>query len=287
VRFRDWEPLLADLERQHLYPVFLLDEFSYYRELVDSKRIDASFLAAIRSFAIEGQASFIFAGTYDLRKLVEDPSYGITGQFVNAIETPVSRIEREPAIELIQVMEPRLHFTPDAIEHILRLSYQIPYFIQILCKNCAIYAVESGRSIIGFPEVEVVVQALTGELANPNLTGILPMAPGAFMNNMHTPADPAEYHALLSTICDLTRNQLYPRMVTYPEIQEMWHRHRVSLFQARLAQAIRELTEREVLIAGEDEGIPAYQISVDLFRRWWANEHKYLNLELDAVKQEG
>jgi len=284
VRFRDWEPLLTHLKRQHLYPVFLLDEFSYYRELVDSKRIDASFLAAIRSFAINGQASFIFAGTYDMRKLIEDPSYGITGQFVNAIETRVSRIGRDPAIELIQVMEPRLHFTQDAIEHILRLSYQIPYFIQILCKNCAIYAVQSGRSIIGFPEVEAVTQTLTGEnVPDPYLKGVSRIAPGAFMNNMYTPTDPVEFDALISTICDLTRNQLYPRMVTYPAIQEVWHRYGVRAFQARLAQAIQELTDREVLIAGEDEGIPAYRISVDLFRRWWANEHRHLELELDAI----
>ncbi len=287
IRFRDWEPLLTYLRRQCLYPVFLLDEFSYYREMVDSQRLDASFLAAIRSFAIIGQASFVFAGTYDLRKLIKDPAYGITGQFVNAIEEKVSKIEHGPATELIQVMGTSLRFTQDAIDHILRLSYQVPYFIQLLCKNCAFYAANSGRSIIGFPEVETVVQALSGESGELSLKDVPRMAPGVFMNNMHAPTDPIEFAALISTICDLTRGQLFARMVTYSEIQEAWHRAGVSLFQARLAQAIQELCDREVLVAGEDEGMPAYRISVDLFRRWWANEHKYLNLELDAVKQEG
>jgi hypothetical protein len=107
------------------------------------------------------------------------------------------------------------------------------------------------------------------------------------MNNMHTPTDPVEFSALLSTICDLTRAQLYPRLVTYPEIQEVWDKHGVRLFQARLARAIKELDDRDVLTLGEDEGIPAYRISVDLFRRWWSNEHRYLKMELDSVRSEG
>lgn len=286
-RFKDWEPILLHLQRNHLYPIFLIDEFSYYRELVDSKRIDASFLAAIRAYAIGGQASFVIAGTYDLQNLIKDPAYGITGQFVNAIETQVSRIDSAPAIELIQVMEPQLRFTPDAINHVLQLSYQIPYFIQILCKNCAIYALNTGRNIIGFPEVEAVVKALvSGEVDDPHLEDIQRIPPGQFMNNMYNPSDPPEFGALISTIASLTFNQLTPRKVTYSEIHETWDRHRVRLFQARLARATKELCDREILNSSDDDGMPAYQISVDLFRRWWSHEHRHLALELDALKQE-
>lgn len=283
VRFKDWELILQHLGNRKIYPVFLIDEFSYFRSLVDSKRIDASFLAAIRQFTIDGRASFVFAGTYDLRKLIRDPAYGITGQLVNAIETQVSRIDKEPAIELVQVMSPKLRFTPDAIEHILRLTYQIPYFIQLLCKNCALYAVNSGRGILGFPEVEAVVKTMTGEDINLSKLGVNPMPPGIFMNNMQTPTDPPEYSALISTICHLSGERLVSRMVTYPEIQAVWDEHRIRYFQSRLAYAIQELKDREVLIEGEDEGIPAYQISVDLFRRWWMREHKNFTLELDAL----
>jgi len=67
VRFVDWQRIIAHLNANNLYPIFLVDEFSYYKNLADSRRIDASFLAAIRSFSIDGNASFVFAGTYDLR----------------------------------------------------------------------------------------------------------------------------------------------------------------------------------------------------------------------------
>jgi hypothetical protein len=286
MRFRDWDEILKHLEERSLYPIFLVDEFSYYRELVDSKRIDAAFLAAIRKFAINGMASFFFAGTNDLRRLIEDPSYGITGQFVNALEIQVSQIEREPAVELIRVMEPELSFTDEAIEDVLELSYQVPYFIQILCKNSALYAASTGRTIIGQPELEEVVQILTGEASGVRQSGLEVMAAGTFMNNMHSPTDPIEYHALLSTIADLNRGNTNARLVTYSEIQEVWSRSGVKLFQARLAKALQELCNREVLLNKDDEGMPAYRISVDLFRRWWATKHKYLNLELDALKHE-
>ncbi|WKZ41841.1 MAG: tetratricopeptide repeat protein [Anaerolineales bacterium] len=286
-RFRDWNLILEHLKSKYIFPVFLIDEFSYYRSLVDSKRIDASFLAAIRQFAIEGKASFIFAGTFDLRKLVRDQAYGITGQLVNAIETKVSSIEREPAIELIQTLKPKLQFTHDAVDHILHLSNRIPYFIQLICRNCAIYAVSSKRSILGFPEVENVVQALTGSSITSSQVGIPAMAPGVFMNNMQTPTDPPEFSALISTICHLSPNTLYQRKVTYPEIQAFWDKNNVKFFQARLANAIKELLDREVLIESDDEGIPAYQIGVDIFRRWWSNEHKNIRLELDALIEEG
>lgn len=285
VRFKDWELLLNQMEAIRLYPVFLLDEFSFFREMVDAGRIDSSFLAAVRNYAIGGKASFIIAGTYDLRKLVADPAYGVRGQLANTNEVRVSRIEKEPATALIRVMEPELKFTPDAIEHILWLSYQIPFFIQLICKQCALFAVDTGRSIIGFPEVEAVVKFLTGEMEEEPWQGAENISPTRFHSNMYMPTDPMPYTALLTTICHLTQGQTHPRMVTYPEIQEVWHRNGLAQFQAKMAECITELTEREVLVSGKDEDAFAYRISVDLFRRWWANEHKNLSLELDALKQ--
>ncbi|MGO9122063.1 MAG: hypothetical protein ACLQPD_31180 [Desulfomonilaceae bacterium] len=285
VRFRDWEPLLERFQKWGLYPVFLIDEFSYYRELFDSSRLDASFLAAMRSFAIGGKASFVLAGTYDLRKLIKDEAYGITGQFVNAIEHKVSRIEKAPAEELVQVMDPPLHFTKEAVEHVLRLSYRIPYFVQLICRDCALYAYHTGRTILGFPEVEEVTRVLAGEIpSSSDFTAINRIAAGVFMNNMHSPSDPREYEAVLSTICHLTKEDQYGRKVTYPEIQRRWHDHGMDLFQARLADALHELCIREVLIEDEDEGVPAYRIAVDLFRRWWTVERKFINIELDKLR---
>lgn len=283
LRYKDLNEIITYLHSRALFPVFLVDEFSHYRQLVDKKRVDASFLASIRSYAIESRASFVFAGTYDLRDFIKDPKYGVTGQLVNVIEKKVSRIDEDPAIELIEVMNV-LRFTPDAIEHILNLSYRIPYFIQIICKYCARYAYHTGRSVIGFPEAETVVQFLTGEIPGNKEDVIQRLPRGVFMNNLQADTDPIEYQVLLSTICHLTPSPLYPRLISLPEIQELWYQHGVDGLQSKLAIAIEELLDREVLIAGEDEGLPAYRISVDLFRRWWAKEPRVLALDIDKLK---
>ena len=284
LRFKDWEPILNHLHEQRLYPVFLIDEFTYYRELAKGGHVDASFLAEIREFALEGKASFVIAGTDDLRKLIKDSEFGVTGQFVNAIETRVSYIDEMSAVELISAMGEQLKFTADAMDHICQLSFRVPYFIQILCKHCAIYAKETGRSFIGAAEVETVAQILTGEQSEKYSLSRLP--PGKFSNNMYTATDPQDYAVLLTTICDKHRSTASPRPVAYTEIQEAWAKSKVPQYASRLAGAIRELVEREILIETEDEGIPAYQISVDLFRRWWQQEHRYLKVELDEIKQD-
>ncbi|KYC41423.1 hypothetical protein WA1_22290 [Scytonema hofmannii PCC 7110] len=282
--YNDWEVLISSLKFQHFYPVFLFDEFSYFRSLVDKGLTDASFLAAMRSFAIDGQASFICAGTYDVSKFIKDSNYILTGQFINTKERQISSIERQPAIDLIQIMGNKLRFTEDAVERILRLSYQIPYFIQIICKNCALYAMNLERSIMGIPEVETVIENLSGESRELESKGINVLPRGIFMNNMEPTLDPKEYRGLISTICDLTRGERDPNYIAYSSIHQLWYNHGIPEFEHRLPEVIEELCRREVLIEKEDEGQPTYLITVDLFRRWWAMEYRFINIELDKLK---
>jgi tetratricopeptide (TPR) repeat protein len=284
VRFKDWEVLLEFIRMHGFYPVFLLDEFSFYREMVNKKLTDGSFLAAIRQYALGGRASFVFAGTYDLTKIVQDPTYGVRGQLVNTIDKRVSRIDRQSAIALIQVASDKLWFTLDAVEHILTLSWQIPYYIQLICRNCAEYAARNQRRILGFPEVEHVIEILVGESVDSRSSEISHLSSGAFHGSMYMPTDTPTFRALITTMCYLTKGQIRPRPVTYAEIQSVWDEHRVKFFQAKLADAITELIDREFLIPGKDEDEFAYKISVDLFRRWWAREHDNLRLELDSLK---
>jgi tetratricopeptide (TPR) repeat protein len=294
-RFKDWQRIISHLRGAGLYPVFLFDEFSFYTELVRKKRIDTSFLAAIREFALGSNATFVFAGTYDIRNMIRDPTYGITGQLVNTQVEHVSRIEPGPARELVRAMEPKLRFTDAAVTHILRLSNQLPYFIQMLCRHCAVFALAAGRSLLGFPEVELVVGALTGEIdraSHPLLTEIPELSSGVFMNNMYSESDPVEYRVLLSTLSHLLSDpETRSRFVTQHAIMDLLQRSGITML-AGLAAAIRELVERQVLIQTQDEGDTAFAFSVDLFRRWWYRQYAAsLDLELaqlpDAIRRRG
>jgi AAA domain len=284
-KFRDLRRILEYLRSHGYYPLFIIDEFSYIKDLMDRSILGPAFLAALREYSLTGLASFIFAGTYDIKKLITAEKYGITGQLVHAIEYQVDSIESAAAIELISVIEQKLSFTPEAIRHIQHLSGKIPYFIQIICKSCGDYAVENGRRHIGYPELEKVVRILTGEFEHPNsIVSRLP--PGKFQNNQHSPSDPKEIEVLFSSIAHFNKNQVTPRGVGIHELERLWSANKLTSYKSKLAISLQNLLEKKILKQEEDDGLPVYKFSVDLFRRWWFNHHQDINLELTTLVEE-
>ena len=285
VSARDLSTILIKLNEKQIYPLFLVDEFSYVKTLIDNKIVNNAFLHALRQFSLEGLASFLFAGTYDIKSLIKDPKYGITGQLVNAISKQVNEIKPKDAEELMNVMQKQLRFTDDAIQHIHVLSGDIPYFIQIICKNCGYYASDFKRSVIGYPELETVVEILTGENEPYQKTLLTPLTEYTFQNNQYSPQDPPEVGALISSIVYINQNnKLNPRGVSSDEIERLWSQKGI-LNKQKLHNAFLLLTEKRVLICKDDDGHPVYSLSVDLFRRWWNNAHPDFNLDLAELKQ--
>lgn len=277
--------ILLFLKRQHIYPIFYVDEFSFIKSLMDSGTINAAFLHTLRQFSLEGMASFIYAGTYDIKLLIRDPKYGITGQLVNAVERQVNEIDRQSAEDLMKVMKDRLIFTDEAINHIHKLSGDIPYFIQKICKYCGIYAVEKKRRHIGYPELETVIRILTCEEKNVDKDSLVKnLSDNDFQNNQYSPGDPKSVHAVISSIAYINEGSINPRGVSMVELQQLWSEKHIDAFRPLLADAINLLLEKRILTVEDDEDIPVYKISVDLFRRWWSANHQDINLELSAIK---
>lgn len=283
-RFKDWKIIITHLKMNGYFPIFLIDEFSYYKNFIDKKMLETSFLANIRQYTFENLASFVFAGTYDIKELIKDVKYGITGQLVNIKEKIVSQIDEKSSIELIEVIKDKLIFTNDAIQHILFLSNRVPYFIQILCKYCGFYAIETNKKYIGFPEVEYVTKVLVGDIHKPKNSGLEVLSVGTFMNNQDTPTDPEENKALISTITYLNRNNTTPRGVALEEIHKIWADNEIHNFRPLTANALEYLKSKEILMEKLDEGKNVYYIGVDLFRRFWANTHNDIAIELDKLK---
>ena len=172
--------------------MFFVDEFSFIKVMMDNKVLNPAFLHTLRQFSFEGKAGFIYAGTYDVDALLEDPAYGITGQLVGCKKAQVNEIDRTSTEELIQVLGNKLIFTEEAVKHIHMLSGDVPYFVQMICKYCGFYAVENKRAIIGYPELENVVQILTGERPACENSLVKSLPENVFQNNMFSPADPKE-----------------------------------------------------------------------------------------------
>lgn len=283
-RAKDLKTTLDFLHKKHIYPMFFVDEFSFIKVMMDNKVINPAFLHTLRQFSFEGKAGFIFAGTYDVDALLEDPAYGITGQLVGCKKAQINEIDRTSAEELIQVLGDKLTFTEEAIKHIHLLSGDVPYFVQMICKYCGFYAVENKRAIIGYPELEKVVQVLTGETKGNENSLVKSLPENVFQNNMFSPADPREVNVLISSIChfNLTSKDM-PRGISMVELQELWAQKNISAFRPKLADAIELLCKKKVLSVSQDEDLPVYTLNVDLFRRWWAMHHPDIALEIDTI----
>lgn len=286
VRAKDLKIILDYLVTKNLYPIFFIDEFSFIKTLIDDKTINTAFLHTLRQFALAESASFIFAGTYDIKSLIKDPSYGITGQLVNAIEEQINEINDEAAEELIEVIDEKLSFTPEAIAHIKFLSGNVPYFIQIICKHCGYYSAENKRRYIGYPELEKVIKILIGQEPSSYQSLVKKLPENTFQNNQYSPADPKEVAVLITSIAFINKDRIDdPRGVGFAELQKLWADKNVTAFRPKLADAINLLKEKKILIQEEDEGTPIYKLSVDLFRRWWAFHHQDINLTLTTLTE--
>ena len=283
-RAKELNNALTFLQKKHIYPIFFVDEFSFIKVMMDNSVVNPAFLHTLRQFSFEAKAGFIYAGTYDVDALLEDPKYGIQGQLVGCKKEQISEIDKDSAEELIQVLGEKLVFTKEAVEHIHRLSGDVPYFVQMICKYCGFYAVENKRSIIGYPELEHVIKILTGEISPSENSLVKTLPDNVFQNNMFSPADPKEVNVLITSIVHFNReNKEHPRGVSMVELQELWAAKRVSAFTAKLADSIELLTKKRVLKDALDEDLPVYTITVDLFRRWWSIHHPDITVEIGTI----
>lgn len=286
LRFIDFVKILEVLNRHNYYPFFFVDEFSYISQMIDNGLVGSAFLHQLRQNSLDGKASFIYAGTYDIKKLLSDPQYGITGQLVNSIEYQVGEIDKDAAEQLMRVMEPKLIFSEDAIDRIHELSGDIPYFIQIICKYCGYYAVENPRTVIGFWEVEYVIKLLTGEITISQDSSLKELPPNVFQNNMITPIDPPEINGVISSVCYFNKDNKYnPRGVGMAELENLWGKNHVEGFRPKISEAIKQLLERKIIKQEFDGDLPTYTLVVDLFRRWWTVQHPDIKIELGIINK--
>jgi len=282
-RAKDFGLLLTDLKGIGLYPLFLIDEFSYIRTLIDKDIVTAAFLHSLRQYSLDGKASFIYAGTYDVKSLIKEAKYGFTGALVTAHDEEIGKIDETSAEELMDAMHDSIVFTDDAKSRIHELSGDIPYFIQIICKNLGFFAVENKRKYIGYPELEKIVNILTGKETQTRSSLVRELPENRFQNNQYSPLDPPEVGVLISSIVEKNRGLKIPRGVSYAELQDMWGSHGISDFRPKLASSIGRLVEKKVLKEYQDDGMQVYKLSVDLFRLWWENHHKDINRELSTI----
>lgn len=270
-----WLRLIDAMRNIGLYPVFLIDEFTEYKDMFDEGLVGRDFLSSMRDTALEGKATFFVAGTYDIKDLLTDDKYGITGQFVNLRQHFVTSIKPEHARELVTCFD-RLTFTEQAQELIIRHADNRPYLIQIICSNCGQYALDNRRSVLGATEVERVIRALAKEVP---MESIAPIGETAFNKNLIFSSEDSRktLSAVLSLLCHEGREGF----LSYGDIVRRWTS--AGLVSSDLNAALEMLRDREVIAQRDDEGRQGYGMRVPLFSRWWKRTHPNLAFDLNSV----
>jgi hypothetical protein len=276
------------------FAFIVVDEFSYFKPMVEKELINEGFLQALRNLTIGKQlCSFIFSGTFESQEILED--YAITSQLANIKPLKIGSIDPDSAEDLIQYLGKTLNFTPKAVKAIQRLSNNIPYFIQILCFNCAIYASFKKKNIVGGPDVERVVKYLTGEKIDPEtntLYEIKELGNETFIRTQYI-ADEKFLNAVISTIAsesiqndsirqkpdDLSLSTLITKWGDYGKSKE-YPAGILGHFQIKQMSAIKLLLERGIIKEQKIKDDTFYELGVDLFRRWWNVHFPKLDFEL-------
>ena len=286
---KDFKQYITDMNELRIHPLFMFDEFSFMQDIINDGYINSAFLQYMRTISADKDlASFIFAGTYDIKQLIHDPKYNISGAFIYLREPdkPIFEISSQAAEELINVMQGKLDFSPAAIREIHRLTGDVPFWIQKLCLNCGIYAVENNRPFIGISELEKVVRKMTGESNSiGNKTKIPTMNSGTFEKTQILKTDTEEMKIVLTSISYLINESNTSEGVTYEEIKALWSESGCDISYYNIKEAIDSLCERKTLIYEDIDNMRYYRFAIGLFRRWWLHEHFVFDLELSTFKK--
>ncbi len=288
LKAQHFEWMLSVIRKAGIYPMIFVDEYSYMRDLIaginKSWNLGVGFAQTLRDYSFNRFASFIYAGTYDVRDLVKDEKYGcLGGAYTGYIQRHVSGIDREPAEELMRVMEPDVQFTGEALDFLHILSGDVPFFVQMICMNCAKFAIANHRRIIGFPELEYVTDILTSHQKPTKKNYIVtPLSDTDFMGNLLDPTNTYE-EAFYSCMVKLAivRNNVADN-VSQSDIFSVWKLNHLSDSEQELKNARDSLLEKQILEKIVDEDEVYFKIKVDLFRRWWS---KYKEEDINIIRR--
>lgn len=286
----DFTTLMKTLRELGVFPVVLIDEFTYFREMYDKQLLSAGFLSVVRELALGDYATFIVAGTYGLLAMTRDSHYGITGQFVNSVRKHVTSLDSASARELVNIFSEHLTFTKDACDYILKITDCRPYLIQMFCYHCAIFACKTERSILGMPEIQTVEKMLCvkPETSAEEIFGVdgekidIPVIGEDRFDKNHIFQDEDHWLAYAAIISILAfRGTQENGFLTYDQIKSIWGENDLDI--SLLPVLLQELSERYVITEAKDEGDDGYQLKVGLFRKWWKEQDHTLEKDLDAA----
>ena len=271
----DFSRIVDVLNEHNIVPLITIDEFSYVRDMLKTKLLDATFISTLRNLALTGKACFVYAGTYDIKDLPKEKEYGIVGQMNNTTPMHINEIDDIYANELIDAC-PQILFDDRVKTYIRTMSGCIPYWIQWICKDCGKYAVAHKKKHLGLRDVSHVVDVLSGSIKPGTLDCWQALDEENFQNNQITPGN-VEEQQLITSMAFLLKDSapMMGRGISMDELKQLWGQYSVPSDKIlKMAKALTTLEERKVLKSFTDENREVYKFRVELFRCFWYNHHK-------------
>lgn len=282
----DYEGFINYLNESGYYPVFMFDEFSYMKQCIDDGYLNSDFLHNLRSIAYKQSAGFIYSGTYDINALIYNQKYNISASFVNIKPYKIGKIEKAPAEELINAMRDKVSFSHGAIEQIHLLSGDIPYWIQVICKNCAGHVISTSNPAIGLKELDDVVKIIIGETPSQSVSKLITNVPDQiFRQTQLLDSDPPkERDAILTGLAYLIdRKGDANKGVSWLELNSLWQEKNYKPNKENMKVALENLLERDTIMPTAVKDTTYYRFSVDIFRKWWGFRHRDIEKEFDLL----
>ena len=271
----DFSRIVDILNDHNIVPLITIDEFSYVRDMLKTKLLDATFISTLRNLALTGKACFVYAGTYDIKDLPKEKEYGIVGQMNNTTPMHINEIDDIYANELIDAC-PQIIFDERVKTYIRTMSGCIPFWIQWICKDCGKYAVAHKKKHLGLRDVSHVVDVLSGSIKPSVLDCWQALDEENFQNNQITPGN-VEEQQLITSMAFLLKDSapMMGRGISMDELKQLWERYSVPSDKIlKMAKALTTLEERKVLKSFTDENRVVYKFCVELFRCFWYNHNK-------------
>lgn len=232
--------------------ILLLDEFSYLYSGIQSGALPRTFMRFWKALLERGYFSAVLVGQDSMPRFIEE----FPNEFQVSQPERVTYLTEEDArhliIEPIQIPETNeSRYRGRAVERLLQLTANSPYYIQIFCNRLVEYMNRNKAIYVTDADIERVKQDL--------LRGENALNDGQFDNLLssadeHTNAiSVADARAVLSQIAQHTRHQDYCEA------------SRIQAHTSKpLTEILEDLVRREVL----EKQSETYRIRVGLFKEW-------------------
>ncbi|MCZ6680050.1 MAG: hypothetical protein O7E52_22705 [Candidatus Poribacteria bacterium] len=243
------------------YLIFLIDEYEILQTKIESGDLSNEIFSYLRHLMQNREnLAFIFAGSREFERM-ENRQWAF--MFNAAIPRKVSFLRREEAVRLVTgPVKGFVHYTPGAVEKLLRITAGQPYFTQLVCQEVVEYLTEVHQKRVT-PEI---VEKVSTEIVVAN-------TPYHFAY-IWSESSRGE-KCVLSALAPL----FYTQNATVPpeEIEAKLAEHALDLPMSEIRKALEILTERDLIMQSPYQP-NAYYYLMDLTRLWMQSEHSIWSL---------